>query len=254
MRLRVMTRKMASDVHRPHVREAFSRFHHNLIQPMKTFRHIVTIIVGLFGADRVLTAQSLEFLFTGQVTAVNAALTPTFSVGDTVLFSFRATFPTDEFTAAGATGVMARQLQVKIGSNYTLTSSTPFGEVYFRDSNTYSVDSFNFEKNNMLGASVNGHELSDTFVSFSFGEAYGATPLSVSEFLSLNGFSAATAQQSSLSFDQSPDYKYVSFSITSVSVSASAVPEPGATAVCLGFGAVLAAGALRRRRAAISRA
>jgi hypothetical protein len=195
---------------------------------------VLTLASPLWAAAR------LGLTMNGRVTSVDPALQSVFHVGDPFKFGFTID-PAEIHDVGYGVLIYGRDLNFKVGGNYTGISSTEYGEVVFsHDSlgNGPTGQGITFEKNNMISPAVNGFPLSDTYIDIGLINAFNTAQIREPQLLALNGQTIVN-QDNSLSFDFSPRYKYLKFDIDSIVV---LVPEPGCGLAILALGL-----ALRRR-------
>jgi len=178
-----------------------------------------------------LAASNFKVIFSGSLRTVDPALQNKFHVGDA--FEFGISINTADlvgYDTSGNTSYKAYNPYFKIGNNYSGVSSVDWQYGVFRSGALQhggTEQGFTFELNNMLAPPVNGFPLTDTYINVGFDRplgnpVYGQTNLiGPAELLSINDRSVVL-QNSSLSYDSSPNYKYLKIDINSVAV----VPEP----------------------------
>jgi hypothetical protein len=128
---------------------------------------------------------------------------------------------------------------VKVGDSFMATTELGTTHFYYNFVFGPTPHGINFEQNNLDAEPVNGFPLSDTYIVVGFDSLWPGPNIGGAELLALN-HATITYQESSLSFDFSPNYKYVDFDITRIVVA----PEP--TALFLLIAAVPGIQAVRR--------
>ena len=168
-------------------------------------------------------AEQLKLTMYGAFTSVPPALDQ-LHVGDSFEFGFSLDTANLLSIRPIGTRYLGGDLYFKVDGRAAVTSTTQFGELDFLfDSGAGPTgQGFNFEKNNMSAFKVNGYSLTDTYIDIGFNHPFSSETIGAAEILSLND-QPVVGQNSSLSFDHSPYYKYVQFDINRVVV----VPEPG---------------------------
>lgn len=209
-----------------------------------TFIAIATLFIA---ATASLHAQALRFTFTGTVSTVNPALASEFSAGEEVEFAFTINPATDfNYSNSFQTGYFVSNIAGTFGS-YTISGPAGLQAEFLNDEPFIlggDGDGMIFSANNLVGGPVSGFSLSSTYLRVNFPNAFSSDLIDAGQLQNLNG-AIPGGQQNQLTFDNSPNEKYVSFDITSASVEA--VPEPSTWAL-MGIGAVaLGYGAYRRR-------